>query len=269
MSTRLLSLLFLVGLFALPAVARAQLTGSVSAVLTGMSAAAGITFVNSGTSSISTNQGESITATEASFGTWNNSTSSTYNTTVFFNNTSAGKKDIAKIQIAGTFELRLTLTAPVTTTISLGVWNWGMDGASWGSLVNAPDNKMDFLIVGQNDTSYAANYNGASVTWKDNKTGGTFTVTSLSGTTQTSSTYAYTLYGGQLTGAKANDVGVAEGANVTVNAGFQITSVSTVITTVPEPGTYALGATSLLLGAIGMRSVRRRRQAAAKSGPAA
>lgn len=276
MSRRLLKLLFLGASLALPEAARAQLTGTVSAILTGGTIATGETYSGSGTSSLTSSNGETVVATAATFGTWNSSsnTTTTYNTTILFTNANS-KGAVAEIKFGGSFELKLALTGPVTQTVSLGVWNWVFDNGTFGTspTVTAGKDQIDYQLVGQNNTSYAAVYSGTSYTWKDNKTGGSFAVSTQSGNTLTTSTYSFTVYSGYVTGTGAtiavgslvDNTELKEGKSVTVNAGFQITSVSTSVTTVPEPSTYALGATSLLLGAMGLRSVRRRRAAAAKS----
>lgn len=261
MSLRTLQLFLAAGLLALPGSAWAQLTGSISGVFTASSTVSKISFTNISSSGVTLNTGESITPTYASFGTWNNTTSSYFDTTVLFNNAKNGT-NVGKAKASGTFALTLTLTAPVATTITLGTWNWAFDGAS-----GVGDNKLDFqLVSGGTPATYVSGSTngGVAITWNNNTTG-TFTVSNKA--------YAFTLYGGTYSawdgshpfGSLVNDAPLAEASTFTVNAGFQINS----ITTVPEPSTYALGATSLLLGAMGMRSVRRRRQAAAKSGPAA
>ena len=267
MSRRFLTLLFLGASLALPEAARAQLTGTVSAILTGMTVAAGATYSGSGTSTVTTSQGENVSASAPSFGTWNNSTSSTYNTSVVFNNVSQGKKALSEIAFGGTFELKLTLTAPVATTISLGVWNWVFDNGTYSTAVAGKD-ALDFVLVGKNSSSYSTTYGSGTVTWGDNKTGGSFSVSTRSGNTLTTSTYSYTLYGGYVTGTGTtvtagtlvNDVELKEGKTVTVNSGFQITGVSTVVTTVPEPGTYALGAGAVLASAAGWRELKRKKR---------
>lgn len=159
-------------------------------------------------------------------------------TTLTFTNGSqsgsgSSNKTADNLGVTGTFSLTFTPTGGALTT--LGTFNFTLDAATGSGQTKATD---QYTFGLQNAVATTTTLGTTSFTQA-------YSSSFVTGSTLVS----YTVYGNSW----ANQV-IAETNNSSINVGFQITNIQPI----PEPGTYALAGPVVLLGAIGLRRLKRK-----------